>query len=97
MVSFVIPCYNEEGNVQKIIARIHEVFDPEGIETELVMVNDGSKDQTFSKLKEALSGPFKKGLKVISFSRNFGKEAAILSGLRNAKGDYVCFIDADLQ
>ena len=97
-VSFVIPCYNEEGNVRPIFDAIHEVFDPEGIRVQTVFVNDGSKDGT----KEALDQLFidvlgKADIKVIHFSRNFGKEAAILAGLKNADAAYYCLIDADLQ
>lgn len=96
-LSFVIPCYNEEGNVRVIYDAIHAVFDPEGITTELVMVNDGSKDNTRKALKELYKDHSDTALKVISFSRNFGKEAAILCGMRHTTGEHVCFIDADMQ
>ena len=97
-VSFVIPCYNEAGNVRAVYDAIHQVFDPEGIRVQTVFVNDGSKDGT----KEALDQLFrdvlgKADIKVIHFSRNFGKEAAILAGLKNADAVYYCLIDADLQ
>ena len=90
--------YNEVGNVEAIYEAIHRVFDPENIPIELVMVNDGSSDGT----REALFDLYQKkaedkGLVIVGFSRNFGKEAAILSGMKHATGDYVCFIDADLQ
>ena len=97
LCSFVIPAYNEEGNVKAIYQVIHEVFDPKGIPVELVMVNDGSKDKTPEVLKELYEETGGKDLTVVNFSRNFGKEAAILCGLLHAKGDYVCLIDADLQ
>ncbi len=96
-LSFVIPCYNEEGNVRVIYDAIHAVFDPEGIRTEIVMVNDGSKDNTRKALKELYNEHKDEALKVISFSRNFGKEAAILCGMRHTTGAHVCFIDADMQ
>ncbi len=96
-LSFVIPCYNEEGNVRVIYDAIHAVFDPEGISTEIVMVNDGSVDGTRKALKELYKEHADSALKVISFSRNFGKEAAILCGMRHTIGEHVCFIDADMQ
>ena len=96
-LSFVIPMYNEEGNVEAIYNAIHDVFDPEGIDFELVMVNDGSKDGTRKALKKLFQAHSDEKLKIIGFSRNFGKEAAILAGLRRASGNAVCFIDADLQ
>ncbi|MBQ6679734.1 MAG: glycosyltransferase family 2 protein [Lachnospiraceae bacterium] len=97
-VSFVIPCYNEEGNVAAIFDAIHAVFDPEGISVETVFVNDGSKDGTkeaLDRLYESCSG--KANIRVIHFSRNFGKEAAILAGLQHAEAARYCLIDADLQ
>ena len=97
-VSFVIPCYNEEGNVRAIFEAIHSVFDPEGIRVQTVFVNDGSKDGT----KEALERLYREeaassDIRVIHFSRNFGKEAAILAGLTHAEAKQYCLIDADLQ
>ena len=96
-LSFVIPCYNEVGNVGVIFEAIHTVFDPENISVELVMVNDGSSDGTREKLRELFAADGGSSLKVIDFSRNFGKEAAIYAGLSNAHGERVCIIDADMQ
>jgi len=96
-LSFVIPCYNEEGNVAAIYEAIHQVFDPKKIHFELVFVNDGSKDHTKQALKDLYEAHKNTNMTVVNFSRNFGKEAAILCGMRHTKGDYVCFIDADLQ
>lgn len=96
-LSFVIPCYNEVGNVEAIFSAIHSVFDPEGITLEIVMVNDGSKDGTREKLRELFKAHPDGSLKVVDFSRNFGKEAAIFAGLSHATGERVCIIDADLQ
>ncbi len=95
-LSFVIPVYNEEANVMPMFERMHEVFDPEGVSVELVYVDDGSSDQTFSMLR-ALYGAHPENVRVVSFSRNFGKEAAILAGLRHTTGAHVCLIDGDLQ
>ena len=96
-VSFVVPCYNEEGNVVKMYHALHEAFADTGSRIECVMVDDGSRDGTFRALRTLVSEVRDPDLKVVTFSRNFGKEAAILAGLRHAEGDYVCVIDADLQ
>ena len=96
-VSFVVPCYNEEGNVVKMYHAIREAFSDTESQIECVMVDDGSRDGTLAALRGLVSDAQDPGLKVVSFSRNFGKEAAILAGLRHAEGDLVCVIDADLQ
>ena len=94
----VIPCYNEVENVEDIyneILKNEEYFKSRDIETEILYIDDGSKDGTPDKVKElALRDP---RVHLISFSRNFGKEAGIFAGLENAKGDYVALMDADLQ
>jgi glycosyltransferase involved in cell wall biosynthesis len=94
-LSLVVPCFNEEA----VLARLHEVVRAEtaGIadEVELVFVDDGSSDGTLELLKKfSAQDP---GVKYVSFSRNFGKESAILAGLKRASGDAVIIIDADLQ
>lgn len=96
-VSFVIPCYNEEGNAVRIYESIHETFKETGAEIECIMVNDGSKDRTGEVLSRLYAEKRDKLLTVVRFSRNFGKEAAILCGLKRSSGDYVCVIDADMQ
>ena len=96
-LSFVIPCYNEEGNVRAVYEAIRAVFGPEGISCETVFVNDGSTDGTWKALKELSALYPEDALTAVCFSRNFGKEAAILAGLRHPTGDAVCLIDADLQ
>jgi len=96
-ISFVIPCYNEAGNVRNIYEAIRSVFGAEGIPAELIMVNDGSKDDTKTALRELYREKSDPDLCVVSFSRNFGKEAAMFAGLHHVTGDYVCFIDADMQ
>ena len=96
-VSFVVPCYNEEGNVVKMYHAVREAFSDTESQIECVMVDDGSRDGTLNALRALVSEAQDPGLKVVSFSRNFGKEAAILAGLRHAEGDLVCVIDADLQ
>lgn len=94
-LSFVIPCYNEESNVKLIHDEIAKIFLPL-YKYEIIFVNDGSSDNTLKSLKEILKNS-KTKIKVINFSRNFGKEAAIYAGLKEAKGDYISLIDADMQ
>ncbi len=94
-LSFVVPCYNEAGNVKPFIEEVYKNF-PITEEYEVVFVNDGSADDTFKNLKE-ISQTSPCNVKVVNFSRNFGKEAAMYAGLQNACGDLVSIIDADLQ
>lgn len=97
-LSLVIPCYNEEENVKEFYRCVKGCFDGK-IDTEdyeFVFVDDGSRDNTLSELRE-LSATKAGNIKVISFSRNFGKESAIYAGMTRAAGDNVCIIDADLQ
>lgn len=95
-LSIVVPCYNEENNVQLFYKKTVEVLQKIYNDMEIVFVNDGSQDKTFQKLEELYSlDP--EHVKVISFSRNFGKEAALLAGLKASHCDYVSIIDADLQ
>lgn len=94
-LSFVVPCYNEAQNVEELSKEIFKNF-PVTANYEIVFVNDGSKDNTFEVLKN-LSRTSPCNIKVINFSRNFGKEAAMYAGLQNACGDLVAIIDADLQ
>ena len=97
-LSLIVPCYNEEGNVEKFFDLVNEVFEGKVEDYEFVFVNDGSKDNTRKKLKELYYNKnTRNNIQILSFSRNFGKEAAIYAGLNKAKGDLVCLIDADLQ
>lgn len=96
IVSAIVPCYNEEENVIPFFDCINEVFNELSYNLEIVYVDDGSSDSTIKKLKE-LAKTDKCLVKVISFSRNFGKESAMLAGLKNCTGDYTVIIDADLQ
>ena len=97
LLSLVIPSYNEEGNVKLFFSEVNRVFDKRDEEVEFVYVDDGSSDSTYQKLRELRDENPSSNIQVISFSRNFGKEAAMYAGLSNAKGDLVCIIDADLQ
>lgn len=94
-LSLVIPCYNEEKNILLFYEAVKKDFSGVDFEYELVFVNDGSRDGTFKELKKLCNGDLP--VKIVNFSRNFGKEAAMYAGLRESEGDYVTIIDADLQ
>ena len=94
-LSLIVPCFNEQDNVFPFARAVAEVF-PDPSDYEIVFVNDGSKDKTLQNLKE-LHRQSRQNIRVVSFSRNFGKEAGIYAGLQAAKGDYVATMDADLQ
>lgn len=94
-LSFVVPCYNEGENVGPFIQSVNDNF-PITEDYEVVFVNDGSADNTFEKLKE-IKKTSPCNIKIINFSRNFGKESAMYAGLQHACGDLVSIIDADLQ
>lgn len=96
-LSLVVPCYNEEGNVEKFYSEVKKVFAGNVEDYEFVFVNDGSKDNTYALLKKLYEEHTDSQIQVLSFSRNFGKEAAIYAGLNSVRGDLVCLIDADLQ
>ena len=96
-LSLVVPCYNEEGNVEKFYSEVKKVFAGKVADYEFVFVNDGSKDDTYKLLKKLYEEHKESRIQVLSFSRNFGKEAAIYAGLNAVRGDLVCLIDADLQ
>lgn len=93
--SLIIPCYNEEEVITKAYNQITEDLKILNENYELIFVNDGSKDDTWNILKSFASND--KRVKLISLSRNFGQEAALRAGLENARGEYIGFIDADLQ
>jgi len=95
-LSLVVPCYNEAENVRPFQEATIEAFIDCGYDLEIIFVDDGSKDATLHNLKKLHSQQLCP-VKVVSFSRNFGKEAALYAGLEQAEGEYICFIDADLQ
>lgn len=95
-LSLVVPCYNEEQNVALFYTEVKRVFDAEGYSYECVFVNDGSADNTLGELKK-LHAEADGNIRIVSFSRNFGKEAAMYAGIEHAKGELICLIDADLQ
>ncbi len=96
MLSLVVPCFNEEDNVEKFYSQTVTAFENNIDEYEFVFVDDGSSDKTLERL-HSLFDKDEQRVQVLSFSRNFGKEAAIYAGLKNARGDFACIIDADLQ
>lgn len=96
MISLVIPCYNEELNIKKFYDASKEVLDKLPIKYyEYIFVDDGSSDRTLEEIKKLRLED--SNVKYLSFSRNFGKEAAMLAGMQHAAGDYVSILDADLQ
>ena len=94
-ISVVVPAFNEEPGIVHAIGEIERVLEQCSDEFEIIVVDDGSRDATFEKVRELSSRDAH--VKGIRFSRNFGKEAAILAGLKAANGDVVITIDADLQ
>ncbi len=95
-VDIVVPCYNEEEGLEVFIEETTKVLRTiYGYSFRFILVDDGSKDKTLQKMKELAQR--RDDIKYISFSRNFGKEAAMYAGLKNAGGEYVIVMDADLQ
>lgn len=96
LVSLVVPCYNESEALFPFMQELTRVLDTmDGVESEVILVDDGSRDNTLDVMQEmARKYPV---VRWLSFSRNFGKEAAILAGLSVAKGEYAAVMDADLQ
>ena len=95
-LSLVIPCYNEEGNVRTFYDAAVAAFENRPFSYELIFIDDGSRDGTMREL-EALYAMDAARVRVVSFSRNFGKESAIYAGLQAARGECAALIDADLQ
>lgn len=95
--SLIVPCYNEEGNVENFLRETKEAMKSYTDSYEIIFVNDGSRDSTPKKLREIFLSNKDVNIKVINFSRNFGKEAAMYAGFTQAAGEYITIIDADLQ
>ena len=96
LISVVVSCYNEEEVLPIFYGEINKVSEKiDNVNFEFLFVDDGSKDKTLSVIKDISKDDSR--VKYISFSRNFGKEAAMLAGLSYAKGDYVAVMDADMQ
>ena len=96
-ISVIVSCYNEQESLPLFYKEMERVRkqDFEGIDFEYIFVNDGSKDKTLEEIKKLKELDNK--VRYVSFSRNFGKEAAMLAGLDYSTGDYITLMDADLQ
>ena len=94
-ISIIVPCYNEAEALPTFYKELNHEFSNIDAELELIFVDDGSHDKTIELIKSyALKD---KRVNYISFSRNFGKEAAMYAGLEKASGDYIAIMDADMQ
>lgn len=98
LLSVIVPCYNEEENVALFydeFVKNDAFFQEKSIEVELLYIDDGSEDRTVEEVKKLREKDER--VHLVSFSRNFGKEAAMYAGLQKSKGDYVVLMDVDLQ
>lgn len=98
LLSVIVPCYNEEENVLPFyeeLTKSDSFFKEKEINTEILYIDDGSTDRTVEEIRKLREKDER--VHLVSFSRNFGKEAAIYAGLEHSKGDYVVLMDADLQ
>lgn len=98
LLTAIVPCFNEEENIAdfyKEFMLIQPSLNEKDIDYEILFIDDGSKDGTVDEVKKLIK--IDQNVRLVSFSRNFGKEAAIYAGLQKSKGDYVVFLDADLQ
>ena len=98
LLSIIVPCYNEEDNIADFydeLMKQEEYFRGQDVALELIYVDDGSRDATATRVRE-LHGRDER-VHLISFSRNFGKEAAIYAGLKTSRGDLTALLDCDLQ
>lgn len=98
LLSVIVPCYNEEENIEdfyKELMKNEEFFKGRALDVEIIYVDDGSTDGTVREVRKLHEKDER--VRLLSFSRNFGKEAAIYAGFQKAKGDYLVMMDADLQ
>lgn len=96
LITVIVPCFNEEDSLPYFFRAYEQLKSTmRMVSFELLFIDDGSKDSTLSGIKDLVANH--EEIKYISFSRNFGKEAAMYAGLQHAQGDYVVFMDADLQ
>ena len=98
LLSVIVPCYNEQETIEDFYAEFDKVvpyFQEKSVDIEILFIDDGSKDKTVDEIKKLCEKDT--NVRMISFSRNFGKEAAIYAGLEKSEGDYVVIMDADLQ
>ena len=94
LLSVVVPCHNEGSHLEKFVVALKEACKKITAQFEIVLVNDGSKDNTGDIAKSLIRSG---NVRYLEFSRNFGKEAALMAGLDHAKGDAIVLIDADFQ
>ncbi len=95
MLSIIVPCYNEEEVISTYYNETIKVLKEMEVKYEIIFVNDGSQDQTLNEIKKLME--IDSNIKIIDFSRNFGKESAIYAGFEEAVGDYIVMMDSDLQ
>lgn len=98
LLSVIVPCYNEEENIRDFYDELFKntpFFETKEVEVELIYIDDGSKDHTVDEIRKLHEEDDR--VHMVSFSRNFGKEAAIYAGLQKARGDLAVLMDADLQ
>ncbi len=98
LLSVIVPCYNEEENIADFYEELMKnstFFAEKELDVEICYIDDGSRDNTIGEVKKLIARDDR--VKLVSFSRNFGKEAGIFAGLEKARGDYLVFMDADLQ
>lgn len=98
LLSVIVPCYNEEESVADFYTELMKngsFFQEKGLEVEILYIDDGSRDRTAEEVKKLREGDER--VHLISFSRNFGKEAGMYAGLEKSRGDYVVLMDVDLQ
>ncbi|SDQ18125.1 glycosyltransferase family 2 protein [Virgibacillus salinus] len=95
LISIIIPSYNEASNIEPLYQAIANEFSGINYEYELLFINDGSTDDTLNRIKQLES--IDPNVKYIAFTRNFGKEVALLAGFQHVKGEAVIVMDADLQ
>lgn len=96
-ISIIVPVYNEEKNIPSFFAALVGVMDKLGCPYEVIFVNDGSRDVSAKELEKLGAGESGREIRVLEFSRNFGKEIALTAGLNHCTGDAALMIDADLQ
>ena len=98
-ISIIIPCYNEEEAIpvyyETMVRQMNEMEEQQKVQFELIFVDDGSRDHSLFEMRRLAQKDMR--CRYLSFSRNFGKEAAMYAGLQAAKGDYVTVMDVDLQ
>ena len=98
ILSIIVPCYNEQENIVDFydeLLKNEAYFKSHDVDMEIIYVNDGSKDGTVAEVKKLHERDER--VHLINFSRNFGKESAMIAGLERTKGDFVAIMDCDLQ